>query len=151
MYYKGFKISEWFGDKYKIEVRSSLGFDWIFLFSHNEKEKIINIIDDMEIIYCEGYQIYNSLKLVEWDGGALVYLLKDGIWKFIFNSSTIEKAKDSIDIIYPKGRTIKYKGFDIIKYGYNECVLIERGEIQLYTESFYQAKNVIDIIEKFKP
>lgn len=152
-FHNGFKITDWFGDRVKVETFT--GCDWKFIFDESSLESAKNRIDLMGVI-CkssvsrDNTEIYKGFNLVSWEGGLKVESLKNDKWVFLFNSSSIESAKNAIDIMFPKAVTYKYDNYQIIKFGHNSCVRVEfkNGDLVFNSNSITIAKYAIDIINK---
>lgn len=153
MYHNGFKITDWFDGRVKVETYT--GNNWRFLFDESSVESAKLRLNSMNVI-CkspvtkDNTEIYKGFNLVIWEGGLKVELLKNDKWIFIFNSPSIETAKNSIDIMFPEPTIYDYENYQIIKFGQNSCVRVEfkNGDLMFNSNSISIAKNAIDIIKK---
>lgn len=152
-HHNGFKITDCFGGK--VQVETFTGNEWRFIFNESTLDAAKNRINLMGVI-CkssvskDNTEIYKGFNLVSWEGGLKVESLKNDKWVFLFNSPSIESAKNAIDIMFPKSITYKYDNYHISKYGYNSCVSVEfkNGELMFNSNSISIAKHAIDIINK---
>lgn len=153
MFHNGFKITDWFDGRVKVETYT--GNNWRFLFDESSVESAKLRLNSMNVI-CkssvtkDNTEIYKGFNLVIWEGGLKVELLKNDKWIFIFNSPSIETAKNSIDIMFPEPTIYDYENYQIIKFGQNSCVRVEfkNGDLMFNSNSISIAKNAIDIIKK---
>jgi hypothetical protein len=149
-FHNGFKITDWFENKVKVETFD--GSAWIFLFGSSSLDSAKELINLMNVKCVSSVSqnpdnIYKGFRLVEWDGGVKVEIYNLS-WKFVFNSMTIESAKNAINLMFPKHtKKIKYNGYKILIYGVNEVVEVNYHKTFLFdAQSIEIAKNAIDII-----
>jgi hypothetical protein len=149
-FHNGFKITDWFGNRVKVETFD--GSTWIFLFGASSLDSAKELINLMNVKCVSSVSqnpdnIYKGFRLVEWDGGVKVETY-NSTWNFVFNSMTIESAKNAINLMFPKHtQKIEYKGHKILIYGVNEVVEVNYQKIFLFdAQSIEIAKTAIDII-----